>query len=537
MAIGMNSGADVLGTSEQPRWMSLSDVLAQHAECFGSHTAVVCGEFRADYDTLAERVGRVAGVLRAEGVAVGERVLWMGQNCHRVLELLLACSTLGAVFCPVNWRQTPEELAFVLNDLDPSVVVWEEDTIGEQVRAARTLAGGAASWIQADGTGPDSYEGHLAADGDALSPSLALDPTAPVLILYTAAFEGQPNGAMVTPQAIVLQGLMVAMLQDLDAGYAYLNCGPLFHAGTLWQTTATFLVGGKNVFTRRADPEEMCRLIDAEGCNGAMIAGPTLQRIVELSRERSYNLRSLRMPPVVTAAGSVPEEWWEMVGQDDSPWGRNPFGYGQTEFMGLVTFNAFGVGGVGRHGRPGSVVRLRVVGPDDRDVPAGQVGEIVARGPVVTAGYFRRPELNAVRMREGWYHTNDLGRFEADGTFTFVGPKGRLIKSGVENIYPVEVEQCIASHPMVADCAVIGVPDPDWVQSVCAVVALVPGGQALEQEIIEYARTRIASYKKPKRVVFAEELPRKDGAVDYDELDRRFGGGGYPGQDGASYRS
>jgi long-chain acyl-CoA synthetase len=144
-------------------------------------------------------------------------------------------------------------------------------------------------------------------------------------------------------------------------------------------------------------------------------------------------------------------------------------------------------------------------------------------------GYWARPELNAQRQRNGWHHTNDLGRFERDGTFTFVGPKTRMLKSGAENIYPAEVEGCLRSHPDVVDAAVIGVPDERWVQSVKAIVVVRDGAAPASDDLIEWCRARIASYKKPRSVEFVDALPRAGFAVDYDALDARFGGGGYPG--------
>jgi long-chain acyl-CoA synthetase len=149
----------------------------------------------------------------------------------------------------------------------------------------------------------------------------------------------------------------------------------------------------------------------------------------------------------------------------------------------------------------------------------------------VSAGYYNRPELNAQRRAGGWHHTNDLGRREADGSITFVGPKTRLIKSAAENIYPAEVEGCIKTHPAVADAAVIGVPDPTWSQRVKALVVVKPdAGAAVDGDaIVEHCRANIASYKKPSIVEFVDAIPRANGAVDYDALDAAYGGGGYPG--------
>ena len=144
-------------------------------------------------------------------------------------------------------------------------------------------------------------------------------------------------------------------------------------------------------------------------------------------------------------------------------------------------------------------------------------------------GYWNRPEDNAFRQRGGWHHTNDLGRREADGSLSFIGPKTRMLKSAAENIYPAEVEGCIARHPAVAACAVIGVPDPKWVQSVKAIVVVREGHSVSADEVIEHCRANIASYKKPRFVEFVDALPRNGFFIDYDALDERFGGGNYPG--------
>ena len=175
------------------------------------------------------------------------------------------------------------------------------------------------------------------------------------------------------------------------------------------------------------------------------------------------------------------------------------------------------------------MVQVRVVDPAGRECGVGHSGEIVIRGDLVHAGYWNRPELNRQRMRNGWWHTTDLGRREPDGTVHFIGTMTRMIKSAAENIYPPEVEVCLENHPAVKEAALIGVPDPKYRQSVKAVVALVEGATVSEREMIEHCKSRIASYKKPRSVVFVPALPRRDGVKDYDALDRMFGGGGYPG--------
>ena len=499
--------------------VTLADVLADHARNRPTAAAVVCGSTRLDYGALDARVNRLANALLGAGVGQGDRLLWLGQNCHRLLEGLLAAGKIGAAFCPANWRQSAEEFSFVVADARPSVVFWQEAEIGETLRAVRE-GGSKARWLQHDGTGEGSYEAFLAG-GAPTDPAVPVDEGEAVLMLYTAAFTGRPNGALLSHRACVTQGSYMARLQEVGADYVYLNCGPLFHVATFMTTLATFLSGGTYVFTPRVDADEVCRLIAEERCTGGFIMPPTVDQILERNAEGRYNLKTLR------TFGGKPQ-WTAMITVDESPWGRRPAGYGQTEVMGMATLNALEPS-LGTSGRPAPFVRLAILDPEGHELGPGETGEIGVRGPTVMNGYWNRPELNAARRAGGWHHTNDLGRIEPDGSLTFVGPKTRLIKSAAENVYPTEVEGCLRSHPAVADVAVIGRPDPTWGQNVTAVVVLADGATASAEEIIGHCRERIASYKKPKEVAFTDALPRRGFAVDYDALDERFGGGGYPG--------
>lgn len=505
--------------------LTLGDVLREHRRTYPQRTATVCGDDRATFVELDERVNRLANALSDAGVGPGDRILWLGQNCHRLLEGLLAAGKIGAGFCPANWRQTAEEFAWIVDDLTPKVVIWQEAEIGEAIAETRGQASHDALWLQHDGPSPNdggegSYEAFLASGSDD-DPSVEVDPASPVLLMYTAAFTGKPNAAQLSHTALLVQDLMMAMLQEIDAEYVYLNCGPLFHVATFMTTMATFHFGGTNVFTPRVDAEELCRIIDAEKCTGGFIIGPTVDEMIEVNQDGTYDLSTLRTFP------NKPE-WNEMITVDTSPWATKPAGYGQTEVMGMLTFNAVGGEAEGTAGRASPAVQVRIVDPDGNEVPHGETGEIVARGLTVGNGYFNRDEINEGRLRDGWWHTNDLGRREADGSISFVAPKTRLIKSAAENIYPAEVEQTINQHPAVKESAIIGVPDPKWHQSVKAIVVLNEGESATEDEVIEFVKSKIASYKKPKSVEFVDELPKDGWVNDYDALDEQFGGGNYP---------
>jgi acyl-CoA synthetase (AMP-forming)/AMP-acid ligase II len=532
------------------RSLTLGDIAREHRRSWPHHTAVVDGGVRLTYRELDDRVNRLANAFVADGVGPGDRVLWLGQNSFRIMECLLACAKTGAVFCPVNWRQTPEELAFVIDDCAPAIVIWQELEVGEAIRAGRALARPtSARWLRHDTesaaeSSTASYEAFLAA-GSTDDAELEVSAELPVLQIYTAAFSGRPNGAQLSHLAIIGQDLVIAMAQQITPHYRYLCSGPLFHIGCFMFTLATFHMAGTNVFVRRVVADELCEVIERERCTGAYILGPTVDQMVEANRDGRYDLSSLRIL-------GGPPEWVAMTSPDESPWGRRPGGFGQTEVMGMTTFTAFdapapgevgtsgepatagatdpGAPPIGTHGRPGPVTSIRILDEDGHELAPGEVGEIAVRGLTVMTGYWDRPEENARRTRDGWYRTNDLGRREADGSISFIGPKGRMLKSAAENIYPAEVEGCLRSHPAVADVAIIGVPDERWTQSVKAIVVLEAGhAHTTADELIEHCRARIASYKKPRTVEFVDALPRNGFLVDYDALDARFGGGAYPG--------
>lgn len=508
---------------------TLPRLLEEYSRSFPDKPAVICGDVRHTYAQLAERVHRLADAMAAAGVGSGERVLWLGQNSHRVLESLLACAVLGAYFCPANWRQSAEEIAFVIDDLRAKIVFWQDEEIGADLRAARAIAAHRDGlWLQHDAAGEGSYEAFLAGGADDRR-ERGVDPGAPLLLMYTAAFQGHPNAAMLSQTALLTQDVILARAQNLSAETVFLNSGPLFHIGTLGFTLATFHHGGTNVFVRRSDALTIAEAIHAHACTYGFVVGKTIQEIVQLNSDRRYRLKTFRVQTAY--AGSEWAEAWSGMVTVLPPEIQAPHGgYGQTEVCGLVTLYYYGPGCRGSHGRAVPAAEIRIVDDNDNELPAGEVGEIVVRGPLVMNGYYNRPEINAQRQRNGWHHCNDLGRRESDGSLSFIGPKMQMIKSGVENIYPAEVEGCLRKHPAVADCGVIGVPDPVWVQSVKAIVQLKPGVEATAADIIEHCRAHLASYKKPKFVEFVAAVARKSPyEIDYKALDAAYGGGNYPG--------
>ena len=504
------------------RNLSLYSVLEEHVRSYPGKIAHAMGARRLTFAELLQRVDKLINALDKAGVRSGDRILWLGQNSDSIMELLIAASQLNAMLCPTNWRQSRAELAEQIDDLEPAVIVWQEEEVGDETRAARELAtykGGL--WLLHDGEGEGSYEGFIAGGPADRNDHREVDTALGALVIYTAAFDGRPNGAVLSQNTILLENLVLAPTMRISNETVFLAVGPLFHLGTLMQCLTVFHMGGTNVFVRRTDAMSIAQAIDAEKCTRTWLVGKTMAEIVALNADGRFDLKSLRSIPYNDA-------WNAMVTVERVD--TMVPGYGQSVVMGVAVLPFYAPGATGIFGRPSPRCQIRIVDEDDRDVEPGEVGEIVFRGPIVMNGYWNRPELNARRHRNGWHHTNDLGRREADGSLTFIGPKVQMIKSGVENIYPAEVEACIRKHPAVADCAIIGIPDAKWIQSVKAIVTLRPDAEATDRDIIEHCRERIASYKKPSSVEFRESIPRgATGGIDYKVLDEAYGGGNYPG--------
>jgi long-chain acyl-CoA synthetase len=364
-------------------------------------------------------------------------------------------------------------------------------------------------WLQVDSDVDPCY-GSLLASGSPADDEAPVDPMRPVLTIYTAAFQGRPNGALLHHLGLLTTAVVRAVMAEVTGDTVYLNATNVYHVGN-WDfgTLPTFIQGGTNVFIRRWDAAEAARLVAREGVTMAFMAGPMYESLVKAADDDQLDISTLNPPSFYAAR----------VG-----------GYGQTELHGVQTFRSSGPS-EGSHGRPSPFAQVRLLDDAGLEVRDGEVGEIVMRGPVVMLGYLNRDERNAQSLAGGWRRTNDLGRRETDGTISFIGPKQRMLKSGAENIYPAEVERAIETHPAIRRGAVIGVPDERWEQSVFAIVELEPGYELAAEDVIDHCKARVASYKKPRQVAFIDAMPLTVvGFVDYDELDRRYGGGGYPGR-------
>jgi acyl-CoA synthetase (AMP-forming)/AMP-acid ligase II len=499
--------------------LGLGDLVRENRRRFPGGTALVDGDQRMTFGELDQRTSRLADALARRGVRSGDRIVWLAQNSFRCVEVLLAAARMGAIVCPLNWRLAPPEICFLLEDLDPSAVFWQWDILGDAGDSYRKSAPRAV-WVE-HATKSDEYA-DLLSSGDLVDQELPVDPNSAVLAIYTPMVDGQPAAALLSHTALLSQAVQHAYIYDLDSTDSFLSAGPMFHLGVFLFILPVMALGGKTVVAQKVDAEEMCQLIEAERCTRAFpLMQFTLQQIAEVNKDFRYDLSTLRVPNAV----GVPDS---MLSQDDS---RGAYGtrWGQAETTGGVTWACIGSEPAGRFGRSTPLSLVRVVDDNGNEVTDGTVGELAVRGPTVANGYWNRPLLNKETFKNGWRLTRDLGRRESDGSITFIGPKARKIKSGVENIYPAEVEKALLDHAAVREVGVIGVPDEKWIQSVKAIVVSDPSIAVTQAELIDFCKTRVGSYKKPRYIEFVHELPRLNGALDYAALDARYGGGAYPG--------
>lgn len=475
--------------------------------------ALVGSRERWTYRDLHDRVVRLSRAFRNRlGLEPGDRIAIYSGNCLEYLLVLLAASRAGLVLVPLNWRLTPGELEYQLRDSGTRRILCS----AEYAAAAAELTGriGLEPPVRiTPAAEPDSLPdlaGLLDAEPSGLEPPGERDPQPwdrPLLICYTSGTTGRPKGAVLNSVNMFFNAINNLLTIDLRADDVCITLLPLFHIGgiNLFTLPALF-AGGRVVVPDRFDPDQAVRLIQEEKVT-VVFGVPTVhQRLLEAIDRLKPDLSHVRMFYSGGAPCPVPlirafQERGYRFGQ----------GYGLTEtaptvFMLLEDDFARKPGSIGR---PAPFNRVRVIDPaTGQPVPPGGVGEITVRGPNVFTAYWQNEKATAEAIRNGWFHTGDLARIDEEGFVTIAGRLKEMIISGGENIYPVEVEQAIQTHPAVVEAAVFGVPHPEWGEVPHAAVLLEPGASVTEEELRAHCLARLGKYKIPRRFFILDELPR-----------------------------
>ncbi|MGD9332682.1 MAG: AMP-binding protein, partial [Desulfobacterales bacterium] len=335
----------------------------------------------------------------------------------------------------------------------------------------------------------------------------------PYCLIYTAAVEGRSRGAVLSHHNFIYSNIQTIATLGLSAQDTYLNMLPLFHITGLNLALSVLHAGGLNVIMERFEPQ---RALDwTENARVSLLGSfpPILSKLMEALDQKPRDLSSLKHILGLDHPDAI-------AAFEQRTGGRFWTLYGQTETSGFVTLSPVSEN-PGSAGRQGLLTKYRIVDAQDRELPAGETGEILVRGPLVFQGFWQQASYNERIFRNGWLHTGDLGSLDTNGTLWFKGrkPEKELIKPGGENVYPAEVEAAIMAHEAVADVAVIGVPDPKFGEGIKAVCVLRAGKTVTPEELAAFVADRIARYKKPRYVAFVDRLPKQaDGSTDRDQV-------------------
>jgi acyl-CoA synthetase (AMP-forming)/AMP-acid ligase II len=499
------------------RSFTVYDIFKRNARLFKNKIAVQ-SDRGITFGELHDQVLAVTGWLASRGIGRGDRIAVLTRNRPEFFPVMGAVAAVGAIMVPINFRLSGDEIKHILSDTRPGMFFFEPDfekTIPDLSFSCVSLKERIVFGERGESFIPfDSLLNHppgrpaAIGDGD------------PLLIIHTAAIQGKPRGALLSHRSLVACSIHTIGALGLIHDDAYLNILPLFHIAGLMAALTTMHAGARNVILSRYDPVLAGKTIDREKVTFIGNFPPILTQLLDAQAAGDCTLSSLKNVIGVELPETVKR--FESLGT-----GRFWLAYGQTETMGLTCMcpNSEKPGSAGR---PGPLVDLKIVDELDREVPPGKPGEILIRGPIVFEGYWGEEELTRHTLREGWHHTGDVGRLDEEGFLWFVGRKAEkeLIKTGGENVYPVEVEKVVLEHPGVLEVSVIGVPDPKFGEGIKAVCVLKPDARLSAQELIDFVAGRIARYKKPGAVEFVGALPRKgDGAIDRARVRELYGAG------------
>lgn len=494
------------------RRQSIADVLRRSAQRLPHKTAIVCGSTRWSYAEFDALVSRLAAGLAAHGVAYGDKVAVLARNSHGFAALRFALARLGAVLVPINFMLKAEEVAYILRHAEAKTLATDSG-LAELARAAAQLDTQVAQFIWLPSEDPSTPTpgmlafDELAACTDPL-PDVPLQSTDLAQIVYTSGTESAPKGAMLTHDAVLWQYVSCVINADIAERDVVLHALPLYHCAQLDVFFGPAIyIGATSHITSKPTAENLLPMMAAHGITSffapptvwiALLRSPLLAQADLSQLAKGYYGASIMPVEVLKElAARLPKvRLWNL--------------YGQTEIAPLATMlpPEEQLSRPGSAGRPVLNVETRVVDDDMRDVAVGEVGEIVHRSPHLMLGYFKDEARTAAAFAGGWFHSGDLGVMDADGYISVVDRKKDMIKTGGENVASREVEEMIYRLPQVSEAAVIGLPDPKWVEAVTAVIVVKQGQELSEQDVIAHCNAHMAHFKSPKRVIFVDSLPK-----------------------------
>ena len=498
--------------------LPISHILPRACAMFPHRLAMWDGDARFTFAEMGQRVNALVGALKAKGVKQGDRVALLDVNSHRYAEAYYACAQAGMVFVPLNSRLAVPELTYILNDCGAKALLLSDGffAVYEGLdKATSTLELAIAYGKGPFPKGAFDYE-KIVADATPNTTIAPVDLSDVAQIYYTSGTTGDPKGVCLT------YGNMIASAFDSLVGLSlterdiWLHAAPMFHLVDAWSIWSLPMIGAAQAVVHFT-PERLMDVVSRTKSTATALPPTLINMMSDHPKLGSYDLSTLR---------------FIMYGGSPTPIGilrkavktmptTYIHGYGITETSGITTllspddFCADGsperVALTASAGRAVVNIQLEIAGDDGKQLSTGEVGEIVIGGSRVMKGYWNKPKHTADALRDGWYHTGDMGYLDNEQRLFVVDRKKDMIISGGENVYSVEVENVLSVHPAVREVAVIGVPDERWGEAVKAVIVLNEGAAASAEELLQFCNGRIAGYKIPKSVDFSSELLPKTG--------------------------
>jgi fatty-acyl-CoA synthase len=499
--------------------MNLAESMYKVSCLYPDKIGVICGEDRFTYREFASRIYKLAEAFRNQGLTKGDRVAIIHQNCHYFLEAYYATAFLGIILCPINYRLSARELAFILKDTGAKVIIAQpqfsqlvQDGL-DKTEASIDVFWTSKGVIPKDGTSIEDLMRPL--KGNVIDANANGDDIAQ--LYYTSGTTGRQKGVMLTHKNVAYHALgTIAELKMSDEDI-WIHVAPMFHLADAWATWATTWVGGTHVMVPEFEPKVVMALMERERVTLTNMIPTMLNLMVNDSDIVKYDFSSLRV--MLSGGAPIAPEIVKKI--------MDAFGcdyvqtYGMTETSPYLTMSILKdylkchpeneqFKYKAATGRPVIFVQLKVLKDDGSEVnwDDKEVGEIVVKGDSVTPGYWNLPEETEKSIKDGWLHTGDLAVVDSEGYVNIVDRKKDMIVTGGENVYSTEVENVLYEHPAILEAAVIGVPDEKWGEAVHAGIVLKEGMSVSEKEIIEFCKQNLARYKAPKSVSFLPSLPK-----------------------------
>jgi acyl-CoA synthetase (AMP-forming)/AMP-acid ligase II len=489
--------------------MDIGSLVAHHARYRGMHTGVIFEDQRLTWAQFHERTLRLARAMQDSGIAQGDRVATVLGNHLELLDVYWACAALGAVAVPLSPLLMKDGLASLLADAAPRAVFVSTGTASATVAALTELGASLPQavtvvCVEGSAAGCIGYDTFTAVPpAPTLPPQIAGD--ALYNIMYTSGTTGLPKGIMLTHQIRALYGSLFASAWRMTPESVALHTGAIVFNGSFLTLLPAFTLGATYILHRQFDAAGFIETVAREKVTHTFMVPAQIAAVLNSPQFDAQKLASLQMLGSVGAP--LPLAQKEQL-EAQLP-GRFHELYGLTEGFMTILDKQDALRKRGSVGCPMPFTELRVVGEDGRELPPGEVGEIIGRGPLLMPGYYQRPDLTAAAIRGGWLYSGDLGHFDADGFLFLVDRKKDMIDSGGVKVYPRDIEEVIARHPDVLEAVVFGIPDDKWGETPAAAVRLKVGAGATADELKAWINERVAArYQRVSLIDILDELPR-----------------------------